>query len=105
MGLAVIATTADGSGRLVKQPGESKLYSCDFDNLLTGSAVLSGTPTVASTPSGLTVDPSPALDSTTKKVEVRLSSGTDGQEYRVVFKSSDDASNNHEVDCLLTVCN
>ena len=87
---------------LVKQPDEDKLYSCDFTNLLTGSAVLTGTPVVTGTPTGLTIA-APALDATTKKVEVRISSGTDLVTYNVQFTAADDASNTHVVDCTLMV--
>ncbi len=97
MALAILATE-----RLVKQPAENKLYSCDFTNLLVGSAVLTGTPTVTTVGVGLTIG-APTLDATTKKVEVRLSVGTDKADYRLEFTAADDASNTHEVDCILRV--
>ncbi len=89
---------------LVMQPGESLLFSCDMTNLLQGSAVLnSSPPTVTATPSGSITVGAGALDSSTLKVEVRISAGTDEVDYTIEFTSTDDASNTHEVNCRLQV--
>jgi hypothetical protein len=88
--------------RLVKQPTESLLFACDFTNVLQGSDLLSGTPTVTALPSGLTIA-SIVIASGSLKVNARISSGTDLTEYTVVFTCDDDASNTHVIDCLLAV--
>lgn len=89
---------------LVMQPGESLLFSCDFTDLLKGSAVLnSNPPLVTATPSGSISLASKALDSSTLKVEVRISAGLDEVDYTIQFTSTDNASNTHEVNCKLQV--
>lgn len=65
---------------LTKQPGESRLYDIDFAPLLATGDTLSSVTSVATAQAGLTIG-SPSL--ATPKVQVRISSGTDGTLYKL----------------------
>jgi hypothetical protein len=94
--------------RLVKQPAESRLYSCDFANLLSGATVLDGTTgggtlTVVEVGTTALTIGSIALNGAATGVVARISGGTDGNVYRIAWKSTDDAGNTLVVDTLLRV--
>ena len=61
---------------LVKQPAESRVYEIDFTNLLAAGDTISGAPTVAAAPAGLTISGIAAAS-------FRNSGGADGTRYRV----------------------
>ena len=85
---------------LDKQPSESRLYDIDFAPLLATGDTLTGTPTVTTAQSGLTIA-APSLS--TPKVQVRLSSGTDGTLYKLTVKSSTANGDTLETDIYLRV--
>lgn len=70
--------------RLKKIAAESRQYDFDFTNQVEIAAgqTLTGTPTVTSSPSGLTLT-GPVLDSTNKKAQVTISGGTVNETYEV----------------------
>jgi hypothetical protein len=81
---------------LVKQPAESRLYSMDFRHLMTSAETIS---TIAST----TVSPttlSPLLIASSaisgQKVQLRLTGGLDGTEYKVTVRITTSSSNTLE---------
>lgn len=78
---------------LIKRPGESRLYAVNFgfqpEIRDTGEA-LSGTPTVSSTPSGLTIG-SPTISAA--KVQFRISGGTDGIDYTLTVTTTTSGGN------------
>lgn len=76
---------------LTKRPTEVRNFDFEFGYQpeITGGETLSGTPTVAATPSGLTIG-SPTITGT--KVRVQISSGTDGVEYRLTCTCSTSGS-------------
>jgi hypothetical protein len=86
---------------VIKQPLEVLNLEMDFTNLLdTGETISS--PTVTTTPTGLTIS-SVAVDSTSKKVEMVASGGTDGVTYRVDVVVTTNASQTLEGDGILKV--
>lgn len=65
-----------------KKPNEAKTYTFDASPLLDGISTTISTIVSVTADSGLTVDSS-ALSSDSKKINVKLSSGTAGTTYRV----------------------
>jgi len=75
----------------VKKPNESsKIYTFDFSPLLNAAGLTISTIVSVTPDSGLTVD-SNALSSDSKKINIRVSSGTAGSLYKVTaqFTTSD----------------
>lgn len=70
--------------KLEKFAAESRKYDFDFTNQaeIVAGQTLTGTPTVSSSPSGLTLGTA-VLDGTSKKVQVTISGGTVNQMYEV----------------------
>ncbi len=101
-----MAASIQSEQTLVKQPGESKLYGCDFSGVLQGSAILTDTPSVPTAvelvSSDLTIS-SVAVASGSLIINARIASGTDSTYYTVAFTALDDAQNTHIIDCLLSV--
>ena len=64
---------------LVKQPGETRQFSMDFSNLLATSETIAS-PTVTSSPSGLTIGSASVSGS---KVQFNISGGTHAVRYRL----------------------
>jgi len=64
---------------LIKQPGETREFSMDFSNLLASSETISS-PTVTSTPAGLTIG---SATISSGKVLFDISSGTHPVRYRI----------------------
>lgn len=100
-------------GTLVKQPGEDLLFYFDFDELLSSSETLTGSPTVTADVNGLTIA-TPAIVSSevtvlgktisaNKAIQVRISGGTDGISYVLQASCDTSASNTRQVDGTLTV--
>lgn len=99
---------------LTKQPGEDILYGVSFANLLASGETLTGTPTVTADKAGLTIG-TPAVNAATftdldgntvaigAGVQVRISGGTDGVDYRLEVSCGTTDSNTREVDCRLNV--
>jgi hypothetical protein len=99
----------------VKHSAESILFGIDFTKLLVSGETLSGTPTVAGSPSGLTIG-SPAINASApfendeggtvaagKGVQVRLSGGASGTDYTLTVTSATSAGNTRVGVCTLQV--
>lgn len=91
---------------LTKQPSESRIYAFNFSaNLASGETIVaSPVPTVTATPTGLTIS-SVAPDSTGKKVQCRIASGTDGIQYKVTSTATTSLGNTLEEEGDLVVEN
>lgn len=89
---------------LVKQPSESRVYAVDFSANLTSSETIAASPapTVTATPSGLTIT-SVASDTTGKKVQFRVSGGTNGIQYKVTSVVVTSLGNTLEEEGILIV--
>lgn len=88
---------------LVKQPGESRLYTMRFGGLLEGGAtsIVSVTSYTAS-PSGLTMPDSPAVVGS-DGAQRRISGGTDGDRYKITVRAVDNLGNTLEAEGFLQV--
>ena len=86
---------------VIKQPLEVLNLEMDFTNLLDTGEVISS-PTVTTTPTGLTIS-GVTIDSTAKKVEMVASGGTDGVTYRFDILVTTNASQTLEGDGILKV--
>lgn len=83
---------------LEKQPSESRLYDIDFDPLLaTGDSITSVT-SVATLQAGLTIG---AASIASPKIQVRISSGTDGTLYKITAIVVTSNGDTLETDVLL----
>ncbi len=91
---------------LTKQPIESRIYAFNFSaNLATGETIVaSPVPTVTATPNGLTIT-SVGVDSTSKKVQCRIASGTHGVQYKLTATATTSLGNVLEEDGDLVVDN
>lgn len=99
---------------ITKHPSESVLYAIDFTELLASGETLSGTPTVAGSPSGLTIG-TPAVNTGTvvddegntiaigKAVQVRISGGTADTDYELTVSCGTTASDTRVGVCKLYV--
>ena len=86
---------------IYKQPWEDIAYDFDFTPLLGSGETLSSATSATGDPSGLTIG-SPALNGT-KKVQVRISGGTNGQTYTVTVRAATSAANNRECEAYFVV--
>jgi len=94
--------------RQIKQPAEDRLYDFDFTNLLGAATVAaSPAPTVAQEKQNLIVGSvnvtlgAPVISS--PKVQVRISGGTAGEDYKITVVARDSAGNTLEADGHLQV--
>ncbi len=90
------------SQTLVKQPGESRVYTMDFSaNLIDGETVTSVIG-VTGSPDGLTIGAA-SVTSDGKKAQFRVSSGVDGSSYKITVSVNTSLSNILESDGTLLV--
>lgn len=89
-----------GIGSLIKQPGESRLYSMEFAANLAAGETIATVDSVTASPSGLTIG-SPVANGT--KADVRISGGTAPTTYKVTFTVTTSASNILEAEGVLVV--
>lgn len=85
---------------LVKQPGESVVYSMDFLNLLAAGESLAGVSGVTASPSGPTIS-SETISGT--EVVFRVAGGTNGVDYRIAVTVTTNLSNTRIADGVLRV--
>lgn len=85
---------------LNKQPSESVLYDIDFAPLLKSGDDINTVTSVTTAQGGLVIG-SPAKSG--QKVQVRISSGTDGTLYKLTAIIVSVAGNTRETDVLLRV--
>lgn len=84
---------------LVKQPGESRQFSMDFSSLLATSETISS-PTVSSSPSGLTLGSASVSGS---KVLFNISGGTHQVKYRIEVTVTSSGGSTLQGDGILKV--
>lgn len=100
---------------LVKGSTESVLFGFDFGPLLNAGETLTGTPTLSSSPSGLTIG-TPAVKSTSwvdyltgetiaanEGYQARISGGTAGSDYTLTATATTSDSNTRVIVCTLQV--
>ena len=105
-----MATTIDPNSGLeafIKQPDESRVYTFEFAALL-GANTVDTVVSVTGVNQGL-VDGSAALtvgagtDDNISKVQVRLSGGTDGEDYKIEATVTDSGTNTLQGEGMLQV--
>lgn len=86
---------------LIKQPGESRLYSMDFSGLLAAGETLASVDSVVDSPVGVTFDGSPVASGV--YAQQRISGGTSGIKYKVTMTVTTSAGNVLEGEGVLQV--
>lgn len=100
---------ATGLPVLVKQPSESREYDLDFTALLVPGETIAGITSVGSTIMGKVVGSadvsigSSSITSDSLKVRVRISGGTNGEDYKITAVVTTNQGNTVEGEGILRV--
>jgi hypothetical protein len=91
----------------VKRPAENKTYSIDFKNIIPSGETITSVDSVVATAVGLVAETSALAVGTTGSssttVNVKLSAGTDGENYEVAITVTDANGDVHADDVMIKV--
>jgi len=91
----------------VKRPAESKTYSINFKNIIPAGQTIASVGSVVATASGLVTEAAAlavgTVGSSGTTVNVKLSAGTDGEDYEIAITVTDTAGDIHADDVMIKV--
>ena len=91
----------------VKRPSENKTYSVDFKDVIPSGQTIASIGSVTASAIGLVTETAAlvvgAMSSTNTTVNVKLSAGTDGENYEVSIEVTDTNGDIHADDIMIKV--